>query len=115
MHVKPRKNAAEPVIMNPTQLTNIETPIPANHVPNNTSGVVASVIHAPAAPKVFHTQVPLANTVIKQHMNPPTLLPPPAPVHPLVRPAGTASIVNGVLTIAPARGILGANPNQVIF
>ena len=108
MHVKsnPKKNV-EPIATNLVQNpVAVDTPIVNNDA--------ASIISPAMVPKISHAPIVVANTMKPQSI-PPNLLPPPAPVHALGPPAGTASIVNGILTIAPARGILGANPNQVSF
>ena len=105
LHVNSKPiNAVEPVATNPVQNVAVDVPV----MNNNT----ASIIPPSVVPKVSHKPIIIANT-IKPQIKLPNMLPPPAPVHSLGPPAGTASIVNGVLTIAPARGILGANPNQV--
>ena len=108
MHVKSNpKKAVEPIAPNPTQNSVVvDTPVIKNET--------ASVIPPAVVQKIPHAPIAVANTIKPQSI-PPNILPPPAPVHALGPPAGTASIVNGILTIAPARGILGANPNQVSF
>lgn len=89
------------------------TPAVALELPKTTqleaSVTAPKTIYVPAATASQVTSIETSKTTVGATLIPP----PPAPVHSLPPALGTPTIVNGVLTIAPSRGILGPTPNQV--
>jgi len=101
--VHTKKKAVEPVVI--PNATPLAKPVLENPVaPVNPTPVVAKPVQPTLA----------APTIVKQPVSQvvPKLIPPPAPLHTLQPAIRTPTLINGVLNMVPARGILGANPNQ---